>query len=30
VGAIHPLGPSPFASLLVSWSVLARAMRTVL
>ncbi len=28
--AIHPLVPSPFASLLVSWSVLARAIRTVL
>ncbi len=28
--ALHPLAPSPFASLLIGWHVLARAMRTVL
>jgi hypothetical protein len=28
--ALHPLAPSPFASLLVAWHVLARAMSTVL
>src|SRR5712692_2675164 len=28
--ALHPLAPSPFASLLIGWRVLARAMRTVL
>jgi hypothetical protein len=28
--ALHPSAPSPFMSLLIAWSVLARAMRTVL